>query len=168
MARDFSGAVADAYVRFRRGYPEPVIDAIVEQFGLGADDLAVDLGCGSGQLTLPLEARVGVVLGIDPEPDMLRHARISASERGITNASFLIGADRDVAALVGERSIGALTVAVAIHWMDRDQLFRDVRPLLRPGGGIAVVTNGAPLWLQDADWSRALRACLETWTGERQ
>jgi hypothetical protein len=38
-------------------------------------------------------------------------------------------------------------------------------PLLRPGGGIAVVTNGTPLWLQDSPWSRALRGSLEQWLG---
>ena len=30
---------------------------------------------------------------------------------------------------------------------------------------MAVVTNGAPLWLQGSDWSRTLRAVLEEWTG---
>src|SRR4029453_2435450 len=64
--------------------------------------------------------------------------------------------------------VGAVTIALAIHWMDRDTLFRAIRPLLRPGGGIAVVTNGAPLWLQDTEWSRTLREFLEQWTGRRQ
>ncbi|MEU5528849.1 hypothetical protein ABZ744_18080 [Micromonospora chersina] len=35
----------------------------------------------------------------------------------------------------------------------------------RPGGGVAVVTNGAPLWLQDAEWSGALRECMERLLG---
>jgi hypothetical protein len=39
--------------------------------------------------------------------------------------------------------------------------------LARPGGGLAVVTNGAPLWLQDSEWSRALRGFLERWLGEK-
>lgn len=38
-------------------------------------------------------------------------------------------------------------------------------PLLRPGGGIAVITNGTPMWLQDSPWSRALRSFLEQWLG---
>jgi hypothetical protein len=46
-------------------------------------------------------------------------------------------------------------------------VFRAIRPLLRPGGGIAVVTNGTPLWRQDTEWSRILRDCLEEWTGTR-
>jgi len=40
-----------------------------------------------------------------------------------------------------------------------------VSPLLRVGGGIAVISSGTPLWLQDSAWSRALRSCLEEWFG---
>jgi hypothetical protein len=82
----------------------------------------------------------------------------------------MLGADTDLPALgqaLGDGSIGAVTVAQALHWMDHDELFRCTMSLVRPGGGVAVVTNGTPLWLQDSDWSRALRGCLERWLGER-
>ncbi|MFJ2032425.1 hypothetical protein [Streptosporangium sp. NPDC087985] len=46
-------------------------------------------------------------------------------------------------------------------------LFRALVPLARPGGGVAVVTNGTPLWLQDTAWSQALRGCLEQWFGQK-
>ena len=39
--------------------------------------------------------------------------------------------------------------------------------VLRSGGGIAVVTNGTPLWLQDSEWSQTLAECLGQWTGKR-
>jgi SAM-dependent methyltransferase len=163
--------VASYYARYRRGYPTAAIDAIAGAFGLGAGDLAVDLGCGTGQLSLPMATRVRAVVGMDPEPDMLMLARRTATEHGVANVSWLLGSDSDLPTLgrvVGDRSVGALTVALAIHWMDRDKLFRVARPLLRPGGGIAVVTNGTPLWLQDTDWSRSLRQCLQQWTGRPQ
>ena len=38
---------------------------------------------------------------------------------------------------------------------------------LRPGGGIAVIANGTPLWQQPSDWSRAVRRALEEWLGTR-
>lgn len=168
MGAGFSGEVATYYARHRRGYPPEVLDALVAAFGLGSADTVVDLGCGTGQLSLPLAGRVGTVIGVDPEPDMLALARQAASNAASANAVWLLGADSDLPALgllLGGRTIGALTVAVAIHLMDRDTLFRATRPLLRPGGGVAVVTNGAPLWLQDAPWSRALRECLERLLG---
>ena len=168
MGTGFSGEVATYYAKHRRGYPPEVLDAIVEAFGLTASDTVVDLGCGTGQLSLPLAARVGTVVGVDPEADMLALARRAALTAGRANTAWLLGADSDLPALsrlLGERTVGALTVATAIHFMDRDTLFRAVRPLPRPGGGIVVVTNGMPLWLQDAEWSRALRGCLERLVG---
>lgn len=36
-----------------------------------------------------------------------------------------------------------------------------MKPLLRTNGGIAILTNGTPLWLQPAPWSEALKATLE-------
>jgi trans-aconitate methyltransferase len=109
---------------------------------------------------VPLAARAGTVIGMDPEPDMLTQAK----QNQIKNILWVRGADRDVATQ-GLTGLAAMTVAVAIHWMDRDALFRTIRPMLRRGGGVAVVTNGTPLWLQDTDWSRAARALLEELTG---
>jgi SAM-dependent methyltransferase len=166
MDLGFRGEVADFYHRYRRGYPPAVIDALVRAFDLTSEDVVIDLGCGTGQLAVPLAARVRAVAGIDPEPDMLAGARQAAAELGVTNASWLIGADTDipaVGALLGRRSLGAVTVAQALHWMNHEDLFRAVAPFVRPGGGVAVVTNGTPLWLQDTDWSRALCDTLQRW-----
>lgn len=166
--RGFSGEVAQHYSRFRRGYPPLVIEALADAFDLDAADVVIDLGCGTGQLTLPLASRVRAVVGVDPEPDMLRLAAAGARAEGVRNVSWILGFDSDLPALadlIGRRAIGAITVATAIHWMDHVELFSAARSVVREGGGVAVVTNGSPLWLQDADWSRTLRAVLEEWTG---
>lgn len=164
MASGFGGEVAEYYAKFRRGYPPPVLDALQAVFGLSVADIVLDLGCGTGQLALPLASRVRSVIGMDPEPDMLRLAREDAVGQGVRNVVWVLGADTDVpalGALLGERSLGMTVVGQALHWMQHEELFRVLTPLLRSGGGIAVVANGTPLWLQDSAWSRALRGCLE-------
>jgi ubiquinone/menaquinone biosynthesis C-methylase UbiE len=158
--RGFGGEVADFYHQYRRGYPPAVIDTLAGTFGLTGDDIVIDLGCGTGQLTLPIAARVRAVAGVDPEPDMLARAGRAAAEHGITNVAWLLGADTDMpalAALLGDQRAGAVTIGQALHWMNYRELFPALLPLLRPGGGAAVITNGTPLWLQDSAWSRALR-----------
>ncbi|MEU0482354.1 class I SAM-dependent methyltransferase [Streptosporangium sp. NPDC006013] len=168
MDLGFRGEVVDFYHRYRRGYPRAVIDALVEAFELTGDDIVIDLGCGTGQLALPIAERVRAVVGVDPEPDMLLRARQAAGERGMTNLSWMLGADTDIpalGALLGDRTVGAVTIGQALHWMNHDELFRALAPLARSGGGVAVVANGTPLWLQDTAWSRALRGCLEQWLG---
>src|SRR5262245_53609644 len=168
MDPGFGGEVAGYYARYRRGYPATVIDALVSAAGLGSQDVVLDLGCGTGQLSLPLAERVRAVVGVDPEPDMLVLARRAASDRGVPNTAWVLGADRDLPsleALLGSRTLSAITIAVAIHWMDRDTLFRDARSLLRPVGAVVVVTNGTPLWLQDNEWSRVAKAHLQRLVG---
>lgn len=166
VSEGFGGEVAEIYERYRHGYPAEILAAMVDAFALGLADVAVDLGCGTGQVALPLAAVVGAVVGVDPEPDMLMVARRAASRLGLRNASWVIGDDRDLPALgqaLGGRSIAALTIAQAAHWIDHRILFDRVRGWLRPGGGVAILTNGTPLWLQNSDWSRSTRLFLEQW-----
>ncbi|WP_410574075.1 class I SAM-dependent methyltransferase [Amycolatopsis sp. cmx-4-61] len=161
----FGGEVSEFYQRFRRGYPPEATDGLTAAFSLTREDVVLDLGCGTGQLTRALAPRVGAVLGMDPEPAMLTQARLATTE---PNVSWLLGADSDVGALtavLGAGRLAAVTVAQALHWMDHERLFAAVRPLLRPGGGVAVVTNGEPLWLQDTAWSGALRELLSAYLG---
>lgn len=168
MDPGFRGEVADFYHEYRRGYPPAVIAAVADAFKLTGDDVVVDLGCGTGQLALPIAQRVRAVVGVDPEHDMLARARRAAREQRIANVSWMIGADTDIPALhalFGSQRAGAVTIAQALHWMNHDELFQAAIPLLRPGGGIAVIANGTPLWLQDTAWSRALRSFLDQWLG---
>jgi SAM-dependent methyltransferase len=162
----FSGEVADLYHRYRHGYPDAVIDALAGTFELTGQDVVVDLGCGTGQLALSMARRVRAVVGVDPEPDMLRRARQAAQDLDVIGVSWMLGTDADIPALgglLGDRSAAAVTIGQALHWMNHTDLFRAVSPLVRAGGGIALVTNGTPLWLQDTDWSRALRGFMERW-----
>jgi SAM-dependent methyltransferase len=168
MKRDFGGEAAAYYHRYRHGYPSAVVDALVGSFQLTGKDVIVDLACGTGQLTLPMARQVRAVIGVDVEPDMLEHARQAARDADVRNVMWMLGADTDIPALrrlLGDGSVGAVTIAQALHWMKHQDLFEAVVPLLRPGGGVAVVTNGTPLWLQETDWSRALRDVLERWLG---
>lgn len=168
MTVGFSGDVAEYYAEFRRGYPPQVFDALEEAFGLSQADVVLDVGCGTGQLALPFASRVRSVVGVDPEPDMLRLARHAAKVQGVRNATWMLGSDTELPALgglLGKRSLALTVIGQALHWMRHEELFRAVLPLLRAGGGIAVISNGTPLWLQDSPWSRALRGCLEEWLG---
>jgi ubiquinone/menaquinone biosynthesis C-methylase UbiE len=53
----------------------------------------LDVGCGSGGITLGVAAAVapGTVVGIDPNPNSIQIAEQMAKERGISNVSFQVG-----------------------------------------------------------------------------
>lgn len=166
MSSGFSDDAAAYYARYRRGYPDSFVDALVHALTLSRASTIIDLGCGTGQLTLPLAKRVGRVIGVDPEPDMLSHARAAAWNSDARNVDWIVGAAQDLVAIAATYGdVSAVTVANAIHLVDRTQLFQAAQAMLRPGHGLAVIANSSPLWLQDAAWSHALRTFLERWLG---
>jgi SAM-dependent methyltransferase len=56
------------YARYRPGYPQVFFDDVVQRFHLDGTGRLLDLGCGTGQLTLPLAEHVTEAVGMDPSP----------------------------------------------------------------------------------------------------
>ncbi len=170
MAAEFGGEVVGYYAKYRRGYDSSVIGWLTDVFALDADSTVVDLGCGTGQLAIPISERVRAVVGIDPVPEMLAQAAADADRRRRANVCWMLGSDDNlgaVRALLGARLADALLIGNAIHLMDQVSLFDNVRSVLRPGGGVAVIANGTPIWQQDSACSEALRTALEDWFGTK-
>lgn len=156
---DFGGTTAQLYVKYRRDLPTDQATALAEQIGLDADDVVVDLGCGTGQLAVPLQAHCAAIIGIDPEPAMLAELRARQAPRVLC----LLGDDHDLPRLgaVCGRSVGAVVIGNALHWMDEKATLIAAAALLRPGGAVAVITQGPPLWLGTAPWQVRVRQILQ-------
>ena len=96
--------------------------------------LALDVGCGTGQLTVPLAEHVDRVIGIDLSESQVASA--TPHER----VSYRVGAAEDVS--VDER-VDLVTVAQAAHWIDDlDAFYSRVRSLAAEGAAIALISYG--------------------------
>jgi hypothetical protein len=62
----FAGA-AGFYARYRPGYPAELVAEVVRRFALTGAGRLLDLGCGTGQLTIPLTDQASTALLIHPE-----------------------------------------------------------------------------------------------------
>ena len=59
--------------------------------GLVADSDIIDIGAGSGRLSLLLARGARSVLGVDPDAGAIREARRAARAAGARNVSFRVG-----------------------------------------------------------------------------
>ncbi|ULN32752.1 class I SAM-dependent methyltransferase [Mycolicibacterium smegmatis] len=89
------------YARYRPGYPQAFFDDLVEHLRLDGTGRLLDLGCGAGQLTLPLAAHVAEAVGLDPESEMLSEAARLTRDLGVTNVTWLQGSSAQVQADLG-------------------------------------------------------------------
>jgi 2-polyprenyl-3-methyl-5-hydroxy-6-metoxy-1,4-benzoquinol methylase len=98
---------AEYYAKYRRRYPDAIVDAVGRSSPLDSGDAVIDLGCGTGLLTQPLARRVRIVLGVDPEADMLAVA--TTDEELNPKLVWVLGSDADlptIGKLVGEQALG--------------------------------------------------------------
>jgi SAM-dependent methyltransferase len=99
----------------------------------------LDLGCGPGTVTLPLAGLFEEVVGLDADAGMIVEAHRLASERGITNARWVLGRAEELPDGLG--AFRVTTFAASFHWMDRPRVAGIVRGMLEPGGVVVHVDN---------------------------
>src|SRR5262249_48903782 len=71
------------YLQGQPPYAQALIRRVAQLCGVAPTHRVLDLGCGTGQLALAFAPLAGQVLGIDPEPAMLRSARAEAARAGL-------------------------------------------------------------------------------------
>ena len=106
-------------------------------------DLALDVATGTGNTALALAPFVRQVVGVDLTREMLDQARRVTSERGITNADWVLG---DACRLpFAAESFDLYTVRAAPHhFHDFDAFLGEALRVLKPGRVAAFVDCAPP------------------------
>lgn len=141
MPRDHFSPVADAYASARPTYPREAVDALLD--GSPPVALALDVGCGSGQLSLLLSTRVRRVLACDPSAAQLERAPAHPRVRYVRAAAERLPA--------GDGSVDLVVAAQAAHWFDLETFYAEVRRVVRPDGLLGLLTYGPPRLPGDLD-----------------
>ncbi|GAB3118862.1 class I SAM-dependent methyltransferase [Streptomyces calidiresistens] len=142
------GATAEAYERFRPGYPTELLDRVLA-YADRPIRTALEIGAGTGKATR-LFARHGIaVTATDPDPAMLTELRGHVPPDVRTERA----AFED---LRSDEKYGLVYAAASLHWTTPEGRWSRVAALVEPGGVFA--SFGGPLRPADPAVGEAVRA----------
>lgn len=112
----------------------------IDQAWIKLGDSVLDVGCGTGEVTLPakMRAKHGKVYGIDPAPEMIAAARNKAARKQL-DIDFRIGV---IEALpFPDSSMDVVTSSLMMHHLPKDLKVRglaEIYRVLKPGGRLLI------------------------------
>ena len=130
--KDHFSTHSAGYAAYRPTYPVALVDYLA---GLCAHrGVALDVGCGTGQLSVLLAERFEHVIATDASAQQIEKASGHAK----------VGYRAAPAEYSGlpDHSVDLITVAQAAHWFDLQAFYAEARRVGKPGAGLALITYG--------------------------
>lgn len=120
------------YAQFRPDYPDRL--AMFLAALAPATDLAVDVGCGNGQLAAQLAPHFVSTIGLDPSAEQIANAQVR--ER----IEYLQAPAENLP--IPDNSASLITAAQAAHWFDRPTFYAEARRIAVDGAVLALISYG--------------------------
>jgi ubiquinone/menaquinone biosynthesis C-methylase UbiE len=125
------GRAVDAYERARPQYADDAVAHLASRFPMHR---VLDLGAGTGKLTRQLVPVAESVVAVEPDDDMR-----AMLERVLPDVESHAGSAEAIPLPNG--SVDVVTAAQAFHWFDVEAALAEMHRVLRPDGGIALLSN---------------------------
>jgi len=126
----------DGASRFLRQLQAQALDLL----RLGAEDLFLDVACGTGAAVREAAPRVRRAVGVDLSDGMIARARTLAA--GLENTDFTLGESDHLP--LGDGSVTAVLCTTAFHHFPRpDGAVREMARVLAPGGRLVIADANA-------------------------
>jgi len=148
-------STAPYYARYRAGYPPEFFAYLIDRLALDGTQTVLDLGCGTGQIAIPLAPHVARVIAVDPAPSMLAEGRRAAADRSVGNIYWHQGDARHLDAL-DLPTLDLVTMGASFHWTDRAALLTELDKLVAPDGAVVVASRGALGKSTPAPWAETV------------
>ncbi|MBO0684665.1 MAG: methyltransferase domain-containing protein [Candidatus Dormibacteraeota bacterium] len=143
--RESFDSVASLYDEYRLPYPPKVVDDVITSSRLSGGGRVLEIGCGSGQLSLPLAEHGVDLIAIELGPrlaDLARQKLAPFPNVEVVTSTF-------EAWPLPAQKFDAVVCASAFHWLDPEVRFAKSAEALRAGGSLTVlhvhqVSGGTP------------------------
>jgi ubiquinone/menaquinone biosynthesis C-methylase UbiE len=128
-------SVAELYDRARPEYPPALLDDLARLAGVGPGCRVLEIGPGTGQLTVPLAERGCEIVAVELGPSLAAVARRNLRR---FPAVEVVTADFETWPVPAQR-FDLVIAATAAHWLDPAVATAKTAAVLRPGGRVATV-----------------------------
>jgi len=149
---------AELYDRMRPTYPPAAFDDLADFATLREGARVLEIGCGTGQATLPLAGRGYRITAVELGDGMAGVARRNL--RRFSNVEVLTAAFEDWPLPV--EPFDVVLAATAFHWIDPEVRVTKAADALRPGGALATVATHHVAGGDEAFFVE-VQACYERW-----
>ncbi|UCH25711.1 MAG: class I SAM-dependent methyltransferase [Trueperaceae bacterium] len=129
--------VADLYDRARPSYPEVAFDTLLRQASLPTGGSVLEVGCGTGQATLPLARRGVRILALELGKDLAE----VAAERLRDYPDVTVEHTAFEEWQPTKEAFDLFLSAQAFHWIEPSTGLARASTVLKPGGTLALIWN---------------------------
>lgn len=122
--------------------PEIVIKDICSKIPLGRDDIILDVGCGTGLLTIPLALKCKYVYALDAGKKVLEKLQENCEKSGLSNVAFCEGLATDLP--FEDKFFDRVIMYAVIHYLENErQIEKCIRELIRvcKAGGYILIAE---------------------------
>ncbi len=117
---------------------------LIEKLGVKTGDIVLDVGCGTGRLTLHVARIIGPggrVVGIDPSVQRIEVARRKVRDAPLLNVRFETDNSNDLSRFE-DNSFDIVYLNIVLHWIhEKEDALARIYRVLKPGGRLGITTG---------------------------
>lgn len=132
---------AGLYVKYRPMYPDALYAYLATL--VPAHNLAWDCGTGNGQAAIALTPFFDTIVATDPSAEQIQHC--------FPHEKISYRVEKAETSSLAEASADLITIANALHWVNSDAFYAEVRRVGKPGGILAAWAYALPQVSASAD-----------------
>jgi SAM-dependent methyltransferase len=133
--RECFDAAAWDYARYRSGYPDEVVEDLVTSSRLHRGSRVLEVGCGTGQLTVPLAQQGMELVAVELGPNLAAMARRNLA--GFPQARVEVSGFEEWP--MPAAAFDAVVFVSSLHWINPSVRWSKPARALRPGGVLIIV-----------------------------
>ncbi len=156
--------VADLYDRARPLYPQELIDDLFILTGIRSGDRILEIGSGTGQITVPLAERGLHVIALEPGSELAKIVRTKVTARADIEVIEQKFEDYELP----PQPFDMVVSATAFHWVEPAVRTTKAGAALRPGGYLAIIDTHWGVSKHRDAFSTRSQACYQHWDPEAQ